>query len=390
MSELNNDLNDVVEEVVSDAEVMTVAIDDTLTVSGEAADAKAVGDALALKANISDVITIDVNGQGPDLQGHIIIDGSDIKMVSSGETTLKEAIDEQAAKTGEDLVVSSEDSRSIAEAIADAAEAAADIDATNVMMAEGSSVSVAAKIANMDTVATQHGTDIDALKAKTANEIVMSSTDSTSVKNAIEGKVGSVNGVGPDETGNVQVTHALTADNLTSNHSQTSTAEFVRRATGGGSPISTGPAWMNLLRGRRTHVGYSPASLTHSASQAPREEGDQPLSYTVDDDTFITAVSGATTTKTFTYTTSWSEDISTYGITAENMISGDQITVVYTAEARGTIYQSKPVTFISTGWNLFNATLGYAIGLKYADPARFRVKGTYTAAPTKDQVGFLF
>ena len=69
MSELNNDLNDVVEEVVSDAEVMTVAIDDTLTVSGEAADAKAVGDALALKANLADVITIDVNGQGPDLQG---------------------------------------------------------------------------------------------------------------------------------------------------------------------------------------------------------------------------------------------------------------------------------------------------------------------------------
>ena len=69
MSELNNDLNDVVEEVVSDAEVMTVAIDDTLTVSGEAADAKAVCDALALKANLADVITIDVNGQGPDLQG---------------------------------------------------------------------------------------------------------------------------------------------------------------------------------------------------------------------------------------------------------------------------------------------------------------------------------
>ena len=63
MSELNNDLNDVVEEVVSDAEVMTVAIDDTLTVSGEAADAKAVGDALALKADVSSVVSITVNGR---------------------------------------------------------------------------------------------------------------------------------------------------------------------------------------------------------------------------------------------------------------------------------------------------------------------------------------
>ena len=49
MSEIN--MNEVVEEVVSDATVMTVPIDDTLSVSGEAADAKAVGDALALKAD---------------------------------------------------------------------------------------------------------------------------------------------------------------------------------------------------------------------------------------------------------------------------------------------------------------------------------------------------
>ena len=43
MSEIN--LNEVVEEVVDDATVITVPIDDTLSVSGEAADAKAVGDA---------------------------------------------------------------------------------------------------------------------------------------------------------------------------------------------------------------------------------------------------------------------------------------------------------------------------------------------------------
>ena len=46
MSEIN--LNEEVEEVVDDATVMTAPIDDTLSISGEAADAKAVGDALAL------------------------------------------------------------------------------------------------------------------------------------------------------------------------------------------------------------------------------------------------------------------------------------------------------------------------------------------------------
>ena len=379
MSEI--DLNEAVEVEVIDATVITVPIDDTLSNSGEAADAKAVGDALALKANLSDVVTIDVNGQAADNQGHILIDGTDIKMTSAvGADTLKEAIEAVDAKTAANIKMSDEpDAPTVAAAIEAAAEAAADIDATSVMMAEGSTVSVAAKIANMDVVAGQHGTDIDALKAKTAGEIVMSSEDTTTVKEAIEGKVSSVNGVGPDENGNVQVTHALTADNLTSANSQTNTATYVRRTTGGSSPVHTGAAWMNLIRGNRSHTGYVQESLTPDSVQAPREEGDAPLSFTVNNATFITKVGGVSTTKTFTYTSSWSEDISEYGITAENEISGDQIIIVYVAENRGTIVQSNPEKFISTGWNLFNPAVGYAIGLKYAETAQFRVKGTYTA-----------
>ena len=379
MSEI--DLNEAVEVEVIDATVITVPIDDTLSNSGEAADAKAVGDALALKANLSDVVTIDVNGQEADNQGHILIDGSDIKTSSAASApTLTAAIEAVDAKTATDIMMSSDPgASSVAAAIEAAAEAAADIDATTVMMQEGGNVSVADKIANMDLVASTNSQAISALQAKTANEIVMSSTDSTSVKEAIEDKVGSVNGVGPDETGNVQVNHTLTADNLTSANSQTNTATYVRRTTGGSSPIHTGDAWMNLIRGNRSHTGYIPESLTPSKTEAPREEGDAPLSFTVNNATFITKVAGVSTTKTFTFTTSWSEDISEYGIEAENEISGDQITIVYVAENRGTIVQSIPEKFISTGWNLFNATLGYAIGLKYADPAQFRIKGTYTS-----------
>ena len=63
MSENNNDLNEMIEEEVDESTVITVPIDDTLSNSGEAADAKAVGDALALKADKSELQTaIQVNG----------------------------------------------------------------------------------------------------------------------------------------------------------------------------------------------------------------------------------------------------------------------------------------------------------------------------------------
>lgn len=103
------DLNEVIEEVVSDAEVMTVAIDDTLTVSGEAADAKAVGDALALKADKSELQnSISVNGEEADAQGRIIIDASEIEMTEGGQTTVKEAIEAAAGRTADEISMSSD------------------------------------------------------------------------------------------------------------------------------------------------------------------------------------------------------------------------------------------------------------------------------------------
>ena len=381
MSEVNDtpDLNEVFEEEMDDATVITVPIDTTLTHSGEAAEAAAVGAALALKADASSIQTIQVNGQGPDLQGKILVDGSHVPMSATDDTTVKAAIEAQAAKKATDIAMGAEDSRSIAEAVAEAAASSGDIYADNVMMTEGSQVSIAAKIANMDVVASQNSTDIQGLKAKTAGEIQMSSEDSTTVKQAVEAKISTVNGQGPDNTGNVQVTHALTADDLTSAKSQSSAGEFVRRTTGGAAPVRTGSAWLSILRGKRTHIGYSPQSFTHNAIQAPREEGDSPLVYTVDEAEFIDAVSGVTTTKVFTYSTSWSEDLEDYGMTAENAISGDQITVVFTAESRGTIIQSNPERFVSTGWNLFNKETGYAVVLKYQETATFRIRGTYTS-----------
>lgn len=89
------DLNDVVEEVVQDSDVVTVPIDATLTVSGEAADAKAVGDALANKADRSELSTaVNVNGQTPDAQGNILLYANDVPMSDEDATTIKEAIED--------------------------------------------------------------------------------------------------------------------------------------------------------------------------------------------------------------------------------------------------------------------------------------------------------
>ena len=90
MSEINtnNDLDEAFEETMDDSTVITVPIDETLTHSGEAADAAAVGEALDLKANAADINTIKVNAEEADKQGQIYIDGTGIPMSGTDSTTL--------------------------------------------------------------------------------------------------------------------------------------------------------------------------------------------------------------------------------------------------------------------------------------------------------------
>jgi hypothetical protein len=143
----DNDLNEMVEAIVEDASVITVPIDDTLKNSGEAADAKAVGDALALKADKSEIANaVTVNGQEADAQGHIIVNGDDIKMSDSDTTTVKAAIEAVDGKTAEDIKVSSSPTaQTIAQALSTGASRAAD----QIQMSSSDSTTVKA---NIDTV----------------------------------------------------------------------------------------------------------------------------------------------------------------------------------------------------------------------------------------------
>ena len=374
---MSENLNEVVEEVIEDALVMTVPIDDTLTVSGEAADAKAVGDALALKADKSELqAAITVNGQAADAQGKIIVDASQIELSSSDETTVKEKLEAVDGKTATSIPMSSAPgAQSVAAAIeAQAGKTAADIPMTS----SPTSQTIGQKITTMDSIEENLANSINALNAKAGDTIKLEAGGDQTVKEAIEERVRTVNGDLPDVNGNVQVTNALFADNLTSSQSQSSVGEFVRRTAGGSASIQEGAAWLSTIRGNRTHVGYVPETLTMTVSPAPRESG-EPITATIDRDTFVSVVTESGTINLF-YTTVWSDDPDSYGITVTGTpIAGDAITVVYVKENRGTIIQSDPQTMISTGYNLFNPDTGYAIGLKYSDVYGFKIDGTYTA-----------
>ena len=377
MSEINNDLNETFEETMQDAEVITVPIDDTLTHSGEAADAAAVGAALAEKADKSEVATITVNGQGPDLQGHIIVNGTQIELSGSDDTTLTEAIEDAAGRTGADIPVNdSQGAMSVTQAISAAASRTAQ--EIRMSSAEGAAT-ISGKIATMDQATADVQTQIQGISARTGADIPMSSTDSTKVADAIGERLKSVNGILGDADGDVYVDQVPFADNLRSSLSQNVIGTFTLRTSGGEASIEDGDAWLTGIRGNRIHNGYVPESLNMSVNMVDREQGEDTIDATIDRDVFVAYVATSGTT-VLSYTSSWSQNPTLYGVTVTGTPkNGDSITIVYVKENRGTIVQTTPATFVATGWNLYSDTLGYAKVVKYSDTYGYRVEGTYTS-----------
>ena len=168
------------------------------------------------------------------------------------------------------------------------------------------------------------------------------------------------------------------ADNLSSDEAQINTGTYILRTSGGEASIADGPAWLSDLRGNQIKTGYIAESLNMTVTPATREEGEEPISATIDRDTFVAEVTSSGTI-TLTYTTDWSADPATYGITVTGTpIAGDQIVVVYVKENRGTITTANPTSFVSTGWNLYNHSVGYARVPNYSEEYGFMVDGTYT------------
>ena len=193
----------------------------------------------------------------------------------------------------------------------------------------------------------------------------------------IKDAVLSVNGVAPVNN-NVSIQKVSLADNLDTSMSQTVNGTFVSRTTGGSTSLDDGDGWLNRIRGTSTHTGYVAESLEHTVTPMPREEG-EPITATFDRSVFVEAVN-ASGTYTTIFTTAWSVDPATYGLTVTGTpIAGDTITIEYTKEERGTITNSNPSRFHSTGWNLYNNTVGYARVVRYSDEYGYRIDGAFTA-----------
>jgi hypothetical protein len=102
MSEINPTPEELVENIdmeVEDNTVVPMPIDPTLSNEGEAADAKATGDAIAAIAAVKKVL-----GQSPDGTGNVEINATQIPMSSeAGAQTISEAVLGVQAQTADTI-----------------------------------------------------------------------------------------------------------------------------------------------------------------------------------------------------------------------------------------------------------------------------------------------
>ena len=327
-----NDLNVIIEDQVQAAEVITVPIDATLSISGEAADAKAVGDALDLKADKSEIQTaVTVNGQRADAQGLILVTGADTAMSATDSRTVKAAVDEVAARTGADIPVdSSAGSQTIAQALSTGAMRTAD----QIAMSGTDTTTVKTAIDAVKGDVSDLQSDVTALENETAADIPYKPGDTETIKQHIDsleaGRVKTVNDIAPDANGNVKMERVPYADNLYSEDSEQVDASFMIRTTAGSGSLSDGNAWAQRLRGNMVRSGYVAERLNMVVNAMPRS-APPAITATIDEATFEAYVGTAGTyTLTYDEIDGWTENPALYGLTISNdPVDGDVITMTW-------------------------------------------------------------
>ena len=198
-----------------------------------------------------------------------------------------------------------------------------------------------------------------------------------------------VNQIEPDpETRNLQLTTVPLADNLTSDSAQIATGTFIIRTSGGEASLTDGPAMITSIIGHMVKSGYVAESADMVITPAAREEEQDTITATINKAAFLQAVSSNSGTMLFTFATSWDTDPASYGITVDGTpIAGDEITVTYNKGNRGTIATANPSAFVSTGWNLYNNTAGYARVCDYSDEYGYMIDGSYTSLAFAETLG---
>lgn len=395
-----DNLNEGVEVVVADAEVITVPIDSTLTHSNEAADAKAVGDALALKADRSELQNaITVNGQEADAQGQIIVTAEDTKMSDSDTRTVKAAITAAASRTAEDIPVSSSPTaQTIAQALASGANTTAD----QIRMSATDTTTVKARIdAQTGSIETLQS-EVSDLDQRTGATIPYKTGDTETIMEHVDAleaeKVKTVNNVDPDVNGNIALDRVPFADNLYTDDGELVGEAFLIRTTAGSGSLSDGEAWAQSIAGRRTHDDFVPEVLNMTVNAVTRPVPPA-ITATLDAATFESYV-GEAGIYTLTYgTAGWSADPYLYGLTISNdPVTGDVISItwdgtnnpVMTISAAGRVAPPEITaeidrdTFVSYVSGSGTVTLNYTTGWS-ADPALYGITVTNTPY-TGDQI----
>ena len=337
-------------ELVMEVSGMTMTpVDKTLSVDNMAADAKATGDAIANTNAVlyteSEKIAAIENWTGEDIPLYAAEENED------PAPSIERAIAGIDAKKATDIQMSSTDQTTIADAVSGLA---GDIETLE---------------DRIDGVDEKTGADILYSDAEGATETIKEHVD------ALESDVvTSVNG----QKGDVEVSEVDFAKNLRASSfvTQTSEGTYIQRTTGGSASIGDGNAVLTKLLGNSVHAGFVPEEKSCDYINADPESASD---CTIDWDVFKSyiTVSG---TYTLTYNgSSWSSDIANYGITIIGTpAEGDMIIIDYVKEVRGSISVASPSAFISTGWNLFSSTLGYAKVVKYSDTLGYKVSGAYT------------
>ena len=407
---MSEELNTRVRMMVRGTNLQSVPVDDTLSIEGQAADAAAVGAALAQKADLSQVTGISVNGQSADNQGKILIDGSDIPVSDSDTRKLDTVVAGLEARTAADIPISSEsgaqsvaqviansvnrdaslipmsstDETTVKEAMEEAQEDIGDLQtaveaiqgwtAENVPYTTGESApSVKDKLDDL-------GTAVGAIEAWDSDDIKYDAEGEDSIKDVLDdlldGRVKTVNGNAADENGDVEISTVPYADDLTTEDNVQIDAPFIVRTSGGAASIKSGHAWVRQLKGNSVHTGYVAEVLEMSTDLM---EGSL-ITVELDKETFRGYVESSGVIAMI-YSTAWkigadTVDPADYGITVTGTPeAGDTITITYVKEERGTITPADPDALVATGWNLYDNSAGYARVAAYG--GMYKVGGAY-------------
>lgn len=165
--------------------------------------------------------------------------------------------------------------------------------------------------------------------------------------------VKSVNSITPDKNGNINISHVLTAANLTSDDAQDIYGEFIERTTGGTASLTDGKSWVGLIEGNSELRGHVDEQKSVQVTNMPRE----PITATVDWDAFRVAVNFLSTNIIFSYDgTNWNHDLAEYGVTVNGYpINGDTVTVSYSAKSESYNVTSDTGITITMDWPTYEA-----------------------------------